>query len=55
LIGAPHLEDLIALTETTILSSDAWSWQRLVPTATRPHGRRLSVNGCVVSTGSVPA
>jgi hypothetical protein len=51
LIGAPHLEDLVPLAEANVSASDAWPWQRLVPTATRPHGRRLSVNGCVVSTG----
>ena len=47
LIGAPHLEDLFPAQQAYVTSSNEWPWQRIVPTAAKPHGRSLQVVGCL--------
>jgi hypothetical protein len=47
LIGAPHLEDLIPVQRAQVLTSSEWSWERVVPTRSHPHGRLLKVVGVV--------
>lgn len=52
LIGAPHLEDLVPVHRAHVVSSSEWSWQRIVPSRKKPHGRLLQVVGVVAERAS---
>ncbi len=49
LIGAPHLTDLFPAQRARILENAAWTWQRVPPTAAKPHGRNLKVIGTIAT------
>jgi hypothetical protein len=52
LIGAPHLEDLVPVQTAHVVSSSEWTWDRVVPTPPRPHGRHMQVVGIIAERRS---
>jgi hypothetical protein len=52
LIGAPRLDELLPRARVQITRSASWQWPRVMPSARRPHGRLLEVNGCAATTSA---
>lgn len=53
LIGAPHLEDLVPIQQARVKSSSEWSWNRVAPTRTAPHGVLLQVVGIIAERTNI--
>jgi hypothetical protein len=48
LIGAPTLDQLVPRQQARTVLSSEWHWQHVVPTRSKPHGRKVQVAGVII-------